>query len=225
MRDLSQIDVKFKEYERKIQKLKHLEKELNSLDTKGFDSEVLSIRDKLKDPKRVDEIGRELSVLRQKIDTREKEEIENLAYEAENITENAIPNTKDPKILAELRHIQRELTKAFLEFESGVISYADAKSIILKLKTQAKVLSTPKETHYDILGIDPKASQDEIKKAYRKKMLEYHPDRMGSWAKTDKVPSWVKKESDEMSKRINKAYEVLSDINKRKEYDKEIGVN
>lgn len=59
--------------------------------------------------------------------------------------------------------------------------------------------------YYNILGIDKKASKDEIKKAFRKLAHKYHPD---------------KKEGDEAKfKEINEAYHVLSDDKKRAEYD------
>ena len=57
---------------------------------------------------------------------------------------------------------------------------------------------------YDVLGVGKDASQDEIKKAYRKKALEYHPDRGGDEVKF---------------KEAAEAYETLSDDQKRREYD------
>ena len=73
------------------------------------------------------------------------------------------------------------------------------------------------EEHYKILELQPSASNDEIKKAYKKMALKYHPDR-----NLDN-----KKESEEKFKEISKAYEVLSDNEKRKNYDLygEEGVN
>ncbi len=62
--------------------------------------------------------------------------------------------------------------------------------------------------YYNILGVNKKASQEELKKKYRKQALKYHPDRN----KGDK------KAEDEF-KRINEAYAVLSDPQKRKQYD------
>lgn len=62
--------------------------------------------------------------------------------------------------------------------------------------------------YYEILGIQKAASQDEIKKAYRKLALQYHPDRN----KGDKA-------AEEKFKEVNKAYEVLSDPQKRQTYD------
>ncbi|WP_276374542.1 J domain-containing protein [Chryseolinea sp. H1M3-3] len=67
--------------------------------------------------------------------------------------------------------------------------------------------------YYKILGVDKKASQDEIKKAYRKLAVKYHPDKN----KDNKV-------AEEKFKQINEANEVLSDPVKRKKYD-ELGEN
>jgi molecular chaperone DnaK len=73
------------------------------------------------------------------------------------------------------------------------------------------------ETHYDILGVSRNATQDEIKKAYGEAIKKCHPGTFFN------QPEWLEKEAEEMSKKLNEAYEVLSDVNKRKEYDKKIG--
>lgn len=62
--------------------------------------------------------------------------------------------------------------------------------------------------YYDILGVSRNASQDEIKKAYRKLARKYHPDH-----------SEGNKENEERFKEISEAYAVLSDEEKRKQYD------
>ncbi len=62
--------------------------------------------------------------------------------------------------------------------------------------------------YYKILGVDKKASQDEIKKAYRKLAVKYHPDK-----------NQGNKEAEEKFKEIGEAYEVLGDAEKRKKYD------
>jgi DnaJ-class molecular chaperone len=61
--------------------------------------------------------------------------------------------------------------------------------------------------YYQVLGVSKTASETEIKKAYRKLALQYHPDRNKS------------KEAGEKFKEVNQAYEVLSDAQKRQTYD------
>jgi len=65
-----------------------------------------------------------------------------------------------------------------------------------------------KEDFYEILGISKGASQGEIKKAYRKKAIQYHPDKNPGDA-----------EAEAMFKKAAEAYEVLSDEQKRARYD------
>ena len=67
--------------------------------------------------------------------------------------------------------------------------------------------------YYKALGVDKKASQDEIKKAYRKLAIQFHPD---------KNPG--NKEAEEKFKLANEANEILSNPEKRKKYD-ELGEN
>jgi len=62
--------------------------------------------------------------------------------------------------------------------------------------------------YYKILGVDKSASPENIKKAYRKLAMKYHPDRNKS-----------NKEAEEKFKEISEAYAVLSDTEKKKQYD------
>src|SRR3989454_2760555 len=64
-----------------------------------------------------------------------------------------------------------------------------------------------KRDYYDVLGVPKGAGKDEIKSAYRKLALQYHPDR-------NKAP-----EATERFKEISEAYAILSDDEKRNQYD------
>ncbi len=64
-----------------------------------------------------------------------------------------------------------------------------------------------KRDYYEVLGVSREATKDEIKKAYRKLALKYHPDRNPS------------PEAEEKFKEISEAYAVLSDAEKRRQYD------
>ena len=62
-----------------------------------------------------------------------------------------------------------------------------------------------KKNYYEILGVDKKSTQDDIKKAYRNLSKKYHPDKNGG--------------DDSKFKEINEAYDTLGDEVKRREYD------
>lgn len=64
-----------------------------------------------------------------------------------------------------------------------------------------------KRDFYEVLGVSKSASTDEIKKAYRKQALQYHPDRNKDAGAAEKF------------KEVTEAYEVLSDASKKQKYD------
>ena len=70
-------------------------------------------------------------------------------------------------------------------------------------------MSSQKRDYYEVLGVSKDATEKDIKKAYRKLAFKYHPD---------KNPD-NKKEAEEKFKEVNEAYSVLSDPDKRRQYD------
>ena len=73
-----------------------------------------------------------------------------------------------------------------------------------------------KDNYYEILGVNENASQEEIKKNFRKLSMKWHPD---------KNPG--NHEAEEKFKTISQAYDILSDKDKKKEYDfsRKFGLN
>lgn len=105
-------------------------------------------------------------------------------------------------------------------FEEAVKDYEAAlkiektNEIKIALKDAKIALKRSKrKDYYKILGIDKRASDDEIKKAYRKRALVHHPDRHASASEDEK------REQEKKFKEIGEAYAILSDPQKKDRFD------
>lgn len=105
-------------------------------------------------------------------------------------------------------------------FEDAVKDYETA----LKMEKTAEIRNLLKEAkaalkrskrkdYYKILGIDRNATDDEIKKAYRKRALVHHPDRHAN------VSDGEKREQEKKFKEVGEAYAILSDPQKKNRFD------
>jgi len=74
-------------------------------------------------------------------------------------------------------------------------------------------ISKNSQDYYEILGVTKKCSDEDIKKAYRKLAMKWHPDKHVHDSEKDKAFA------EETFKEINRAYEILGDPEKRKKYD------
>jgi DnaJ family protein C protein 7 len=93
------------------------------------------------------------------------------------------------------------------------------KSYKLKLRKAKVALKRSKRKDlYAILGVRQTATEAEIKTAYRKAALKYHPDKHASKTEAEKS------EAEQMFKSVNEAYEVLSNPEKKQRYDSGIEV-
>lgn len=85
-----------------------------------------------------------------------------------------------------------------------------------RLLAKAKLLlrKSKRKDYYKILGIDKNASTEDIKKAYRKRALDHHPDRHANASEGEK------REQEKKFKEVGEAYGILSDPKKRSRYDR-----
>lgn len=106
------------------------------------------------------------------------------------------------------------------EYEDAVKDYEKAckmdksrenKRLLSEAKLALK--KSKRKDYYKILGVDKNASEDEIKKAYRKRALVHHPDRHASATEIEK------KQQEKKFKELGEAYGILSDPKKKARYD------
>ena len=83
----------------------------------------------------------------------------------------------------------------------------DVKKYDLFEYSEAQLLEEQELTHYEILGVSPYCSADQVKKAYRKASLKYHPDKTG------------RGDDDYVFLAVKHAYDTLYDDEKRQAYD------
>ena len=127
MKDLNLIKRKLEEYERRIQRLKQLERELNSLNTEGLEAEANAIKSKLKNPKKVEEIERDIEALKEKIKEREewKKTTPGLFDTAQRLANEATKLFKG-----------KEYDKALEKYYESLRKFVDARSGAKRLKDE-----------------------------------------------------------------------------------------
>jgi len=214
-------------FESKIQKLEQIEKDVSALGIEGFDYEIVSIKKKLKNPNEIDNIESELSMLKTRIEAK----IRKLIKRTEEKIKNAISSaakSKDSHRLSALKILELEFYNFSEKFRSTKIPYNVAMNNILDLNHQAETLDIPHEkkhempnpvhdkktNYYDILSIRPDATQEQIKKMFKRLSLAYHPD----------TEAETGVDGDHRFRTIIEAYETLKDQDKRKKYDLENGI-
>lgn len=95
-------------------------------------------------------------------------------------------------------------------------SFPGINGLVEEAKKQEKV--SKKRDYYGLLGVDKNANENEIKKAYKKLAIKWHPDKNNQSEEAQKL-------AEKTFRDINDAYTVLSDPKKRNQYDNGIDPN
>jgi len=116
------------------------------------------------------------------------------------------------KIKAEIYLSQENYDEAVRQFEKAINAGDNsAQEGLHKAKKLQKMAS--RVDYYKVLGVPKTATASEIKKAYRKLAMNYHPDKMKNFSEPEK------EKANKLMKEIGEAYAILSDENKRVKYD------
>jgi len=165
----------------------------------------------------------------------ERNEIDGLVRETLRAIQEASEEA-DEGTLQALALLNSEVSNLANDFSQGNLPYDEAKSRITQVLADARTLSQTRRKprpvradagdYYAILGVDVHATTDEIRRAWRQKVLQFHPDRTyEAWkAKGVEIPNWVRAEADRMTKKLNEIKDTLTDPTKRKEYDRKAGI-
>lgn len=106
-----------------------------------------------------------------------------------------------------------EYNEAIRDFSEAAEHDSNGFGVQAKLKdAQDKAKKAKRKDYYKILGVDKNATDQEIKKAFRKLALKWHPDKNSDTEEQ-------KEKADKMFKDINEANNVLTDRDKREKYD------
>lgn len=167
--------------------------------------------------KKLDEISPKeqfLLVLREKAEK---------AHRALNRAKEIAEKSGSDELITQVEKCRETFEQILASGENTTIS--DALRTIATVTKQANTIaemeieetSNQEKTHYEILGIYSDASIEQISKTYRNLAAKFHPDQF-TWATEE-----FKAEMEEKMKRVNEAYEVLSNSEKRREYDATMG--
>ena len=83
------------------------------------------------------------------------------------------------------------------------------------MSSRTASIDPDRDTYYTLLGVDYRATTADITRAYRRRMKEWHPDR---------VPQSRREETEAVARQLNDAYATLKDPVKRQQYDRDIRV-
>ncbi|XP_031324629.2 dnaJ homolog subfamily C member 7 isoform X1 [Camelus dromedarius] len=131
----------------------------------------------------------------------------------------------EPVILSGKCHFTsvEETLKSYMDTEQYEEAVRDYEKVYQTEKTkehkqllknaQMELKKSKRKDYYKILGVDKNASEDEIKKAYRKRALMHHPDRHSG------ASAEVQKEEEKKFKEVGEAFTILSDPKKKTRYD------